>query len=140
MDKLSRNYSIGIGIIIILTLFSYFYENPEVSELNDLLEADSAVASYPYQFHVMELKNEIAVMSTPRSTDFPVQRALGLLYPNLANRKQNNPDLMKAQQKLATVQKQAKALVLSSPKVKSVRWELDKKWLSQYGISLGVGY
>jgi len=140
MDKLTRNYSIGMGVIFILIMISIFYENPETVALNNLLEADSAVARYPYQFRVIDLQNDIAVMSTPRSTAFPVQRALGLIYPHLANRSQDNPGVMKAQEKLATVQKRAKAIVLESDKVREVRWELDKNWLSQYGVSLSVGY
>lgn len=78
-------------------------------------------------------------MSTPRSSDFPVHRALGILFPHLSNRAQENPDIMEAQQELAKIQKRAKSIVMESGKVKSVQWELDKNWLIQNGIQLGSG-
>jgi hypothetical protein len=140
MDKFTRNYSIILGIIVLVVLVWALYEDPQVSDLNDLLKQDSEVASYPYQFQVLRLQNGIAIMSTPRSSAFPVHRALGILFPRLANRAQNNLDVMEAQQELARIQKRAKAIVLESVNVKSVRWELDKSWLSQHGIQLGPGF
>lgn len=140
MDKFTRNYSIVLGVIVLVILAWALYEDPQVSDLNDLLEQDTEVAAYPYQFQVLRLQNGIAIMSTPRSSDFPVHRALGILFPHLASRAQDNPDVMEAQQELARIQKRAKAIVLESVNVKSVRWELDKSWLSQQGIQLGPGF
>lgn len=140
MDKFTRNYSIILGIIVLVVLVWALYEDPQVSNLNNLLEQDSQVAGYPYEFQVLRLQNGIAIISTPRSSAFPVHRALGILFPNLANRTQDNPDVMEAQQELARIQKRAKAIVLESDKVSNVRWELDKNWLSQYGIQLGPGF
>lgn len=140
MDKFTRNYSIILGVIALFVLVWVLYEDPQVSDLNDLLEQDSAVAGYPYRFKVLRLQNGIAIVSTPRSSDFPVHRALGILFPNLANRAQDNPDVMQAQQTLAEIQKQVKAIVMKSDKVKGIRWELDKNWLSQHGINLSAGY
>ena len=137
MDRFTRNYSIVLGGILLVVLAWAFYEDPQVSDLNDLLEHDREIASYPYQFQVLRIQNDIAVMSTPRSSEFPVHRALGILFPRLANRAQDNPDVMKAQQELARIQKRAQAIVMNSGKVKSVRWELDKDWLSQHGVPLG---
>jgi hypothetical protein len=42
---------------------------------------------------------------------------------------------MKAQQTLAEVQKQVKAIVIKSGKVNGLRWELDKNWISQQGYN-----
>jgi len=140
MDKFTRNYSIILGAIVLVLLVWVLYEDPLVSDLNDLLEQDSAVAGYPYQFKVLRLQNGIAIVSTPRSSAFPVHRALGILFPNLANRAQDNPDVMKAQQTLAGIQKQVKAIIVKSGKVNSVRWELDKNWISRHGIQLGPGF
>jgi hypothetical protein len=140
MDRFTRNYSIVLGVILLVVLAWAFYEDPLVSDLNDLLEQDAEVAGYPYQFQVLRIQNDIAVMSTPRSNEFPVHRALGILFPHLARRAQDNPDIMKAQQELARIQKRAKAIVIESGKVKSIRWELDKNWLSQHGIQIGQGF
>ena len=139
MDKFTRNYSIILGIIVLVVLIWVLYEDPQVSDLNDLLEQDSEVSNYPYQFQVLRLQNGIAIMSTPRSSAFPVHRALGILFPQLKNRAQDNPDVMEAQQGLARIQKRAKAIVMESGKVNSVRWEIDKNWLSQHGIQLSPG-
>lgn len=139
IDKFTRNYSIVLGAIVLILLVWALYEDPLVSDLNDLLEQDSVVAGYPYRFRVLGLENGLAIISTPRSFDFPVHRALGILFPNLANRAQDNPDVMQAQQLLAEIQKRVKAIVMQSGKVKGIRWELDKNWLSQHGIQLGPG-
>ncbi len=138
MDRFTRNYAITLGVILAVVLAWMLYEDPEVSDLNSLLEQDSEVAAYPYRFQVLALNKGIAVVSTPRSSEFPVQRALGLLYPALANRAQDDPDLMKAQQALAHVQKRVAAIVEGSDKVKRVRWELDRNWLSQHGVQPGL--
>ena len=140
MDKFTRNYSIILGIIVLVVLVWALYEDPLVSDLNDLLEQDSEVVGYPYQFQVLRFQNGVAIMSTPRSSAFPVHRALGILFPNLASRAQDNPDLMQAQQELARIQKRAKTIVMESGKVNSVRWELDKNWLNQHGVQLGPGF
>jgi len=140
VDKFTRNYSIVLGAIVIVVLAWILYEDPQVAVLNDLLEADAEVDNYPYQFQVTELRNGIATMHTPRSSSFPVHRALGLLFPQLATRAQDNPDVMEAQQELANIQKRAKEIVMESDKVKSVRWKLDKNWLSQHGMQLDTGF
>ena len=140
MDRFTRNYSIILGVIILIALTWALYEDPEVSDLNELLEQDSEVTGYAYQFQVLRIQSGIAIMSTPRSSEFPVYRALGILFPNLANRAQDNPDVMKAQQELARIQKRAQAIVMESGKVNSVRWELDKDWLNLHGVQLGSGF
>ncbi len=136
MDRFTRNYSINLSICVLIMLVWALYEDPQVSDLNHLLEQDTEIFGYPYRFQIIRLQNRVATISTPRSTDFPVYKALGIIYPHLANRTQDNPDIMKAQQKLAQIQKRAKAIVMKSDKAISIRWELDKDWLSQHGIYL----
>ncbi|MCP3672157.1 MAG: hypothetical protein GY814_17350 [Gammaproteobacteria bacterium] len=139
MDRFTRNYSIGLGICVLIVLVWALYEDPQVSDLNQLLKQDRGVTDYPYQFQVIRLQNGVATMSTPRSTEFPVFRALGIIYPHLANRAQDNPEMMKAQQELAQTQKRAKAIVIESDLAVSVRWELDRDWISQHGVYLNQG-
>ncbi len=134
MDKFTRNYSIFLAVIALVSLVWALYEDPQVSEINDLLEQDKVVSSYPYKFHLLRLKNGVAVITTPRNSEFPVFKALGILYPHLANREQDNPDLMEAQQQMAEVQKRVKRIVMETGKVKQVRWELDREWLANHGI------
>jgi gamma-glutamyltranspeptidase len=139
MDRFTRNYIVVLAVIGLAALVWALYEDPKVAELNDLLEADTALAAYAYQFRVLRLENGIATMSTPRSSAFPVYRALGILHPPLAGRSQDDPDLMKAQAELARLQKRARAMVVASPGVNNVRWELDDDWLAQHGVQTGVG-
>ena len=135
MDRFTRNYSIFLGVIVLLLMVWALYEDPAVSELNELLEQDRVVSSYPYRFHVLRIENRVAVMSSPRDSMFPMYKALGIIYPHLANRAQNNPDLMQAQEQMVKVQKQAKRIVVESGKVARIRWELDREWLSSRGIT-----
>lgn len=137
MDRFTRNYSIFLGILLLGLLFWVFYENPQVRELNGLLERDSEVAAYPYRFRVLRLENGIAVMGTPRSAEFPAFRALGILFPELANRAQDDPELMQAQQTMARIQEHARSIVLDSGKARRVLWELDTNWLTGHGVVPG---
>lgn len=136
MDRFTRNYSIAAGMVLLLILVWIFYEDPLVSELNDRLAREAEVTAYPYRFRVQRLQNGAAVLSTPRSSAFPVQRALGVLFPKLATKAQDDPALIAAQQELATIQKRVQEVVMQSGKVKSVRWELDRDWLGEHGIYL----
>lgn len=136
MDKFTRNYSIFLGGVLLIWLAWALYEDPRVSELNGLLEQDKMVSSYPYKFRLLRVQNGVAVLSTPRTSEFPVYKALGIIFPHLANRTQDNPDIVKAQQQLAEVQKRAKQIVIESGKVKQIRWELDRQWLTDHGVTL----
>lgn len=139
MDSFTRNYSIFLAVVTLAILAWVFYEPAEVSELNDLLSQDSEISAYPYRFKVTSLENGIATISSPRSVEYPVFKALGLIYPELANRKQDDPKLMNAQDQLATVQKKVASTVTNAPTVKAIRWELDKDWLSDHGVQIGLG-
>ncbi len=117
-------------------LFWALYEAPEVRHLNDLLQADREVESFPYQFRVVAVKNGIATMHTPRSAAVPVVRIMGILYPHLAGRSADSPDFQKAQLELARIQKKAKQIVISDPGIKAVHWSLDRDWLAGHGVIL----
>ena len=83
MDTFTRNYSIALVVIGAILLFRLFYEPPGVSLLNDRLADNAELAAYPYRFRVLTLEEGVASMSTPRSAEFPVYRALPLLFPEL---------------------------------------------------------
>jgi len=138
MDKFTRNYAIVLAIVGLVILAFVLYEDPQVSDLNDLLEQDQAVSKYAYRFRVLRVGNGIAVVSTPRSSAFPVYRALGILKPHLANRSQDDPDIMVAQQELADIQKRVRTVVMKSNEINRVQWELDRNWFSQHGVQLGA--
>jgi hypothetical protein len=138
MDRFTRNYSIGLGIVVVTLLGLWIYSiwSPRVWELNDLLEADSTLADYPYQFRVRSLDNGVATLSTPRSPAFPAIQFLALIQPELAGLDQADPKMIAAQQALIDHQKRAMALVEAQPDVRSVTWELDVKWLAEHGVQV----
>ena len=136
MDKFSRNYSIVLAIVVGALLFLFTHKNPELAEMNALLDADSELAAYPYTFRVLRIEDRVAIMTTPRSPEFPAYRALGLLFPDLANLPQEDPRLMQGQLVMAGIQEHARDIVLKTGHVSQVEWEIDKKWLSGHGVQL----
>ncbi len=138
MDRFTRNYSIILTVLVIALFAWVLHENPEVSKLNKLLEEDQELINYPYPFRVLSLENGIATLGSPRSVEFPAYRTLGILFPHLAGRPPNDPELTKAQQELARIQQKARAIVMASAKARSVKWQLDKNWLTMHGAQILV--
>ena len=99
-------------------------------------QGSSGLQAYPYKFRVLKVVGETAYLSTPRNTDVPAYKALGALFPGLNTKDPNNPDFIAAQHHLAEVQSEARAIVLSQPGIKDVRWELDREWLSSHYIEI----
>ncbi|MCL2635653.1 MAG: hypothetical protein FWD50_03360, partial [Betaproteobacteria bacterium] len=92
--------------------------------------------NYPYQFQVLRVEGDAAVMSTPRNFDVPAFRMLGVLYPHINVKDNNNPEFIAVERLLGQVQDEAKDIVLAQPGIESVRWELDRNWLRRQGIAL----
>jgi hypothetical protein len=107
---------------------------PDAWALDRVLESDATLASYPYRFRVVAFDDGVATLSTPRSFDIPAYRFLGIIHPNLANKMDNDPAMIAAQQDLIDHQKRAQGLILAQPDVQSVEWELDTQWLAAHGI------
>jgi len=136
LDRGTKIYAAVLGAIVLGLVFLALYEPPIVANLNDRLEADEQVGSFPYAFRVLRIDNGTAVMSTPRSSAVPVAQVLDKIFPGLGNADPASPLFQELQEQLATVQKRAKAIVLEDPDIKRVQWELDRDWLSTYGITL----
>ena len=134
MDKFTRNYSIILAVTVVLVLVWVLYESPGTSRLNALLSENAEVASYPYRFRVIDLKNGVATMSTPRSADFSAYRALAILYPELRNQAPDSPAMLDAQGEMARVQGIARKIVVGSDDVSRVIWKLDENWLRSEGV------
>lgn len=109
-------------------------EDPQVAALNEAIRQDAALLAYPYQFHIVRVVDDTAVMATPRSPKAPAFQALKLIHPSLQGRSPESPDFMQAQQELADLQSRAREIVLQQPGIRAVKWELDKDWLASYGI------
>jgi hypothetical protein len=138
MDKFTRNYSIVLGLIVVVLVAVFMYEDPQIQSLNDRLLQDTRLSTYPYKFRVLRLENGVATMTTPRSAEFPAFRALGLLFPSLDGLPQDDTRLMQGQLDMAQLQEYAKGMVLDAEFVEHVVWELDTQWLGRHDIEVIV--
>jgi hypothetical protein len=137
MDRFTRNYLIILGSIAAIIIIAWLATlSPRVWELNGLLEDDPQLSAYPYRFEVLSLDNGVATLTTPRSPQVPAVRFLGILYPQLANRRDNDPDVIAAQKELAEHQGRAKELILAQPDVDRVQWQIDTAWYAEHGVVL----
>lgn len=127
-------------VIALLVALDWAIRRPDARtrELNDVLatQASERLRSYPYQFQVLRVEGDTAVMSTPRNFDAPAFRMLGVLYPNINVKDHNNPEFIAVERLLGQVQDEAKDLVLAQPGIKAIRWELDRNWLRRQGIEI----
>jgi len=139
LDRSTRNYALFLLALALSLIALALYEPPVVRELNKRLKQDPQVSAFPYEFRVLRLEGTVAIMSTPRSPAIPVERILGILFPEVAGQPGDSPTFQKAQQQLATVQTRARDLVLEDPRVKRIQWELDGNWLMQHGIHPPAG-
>lgn len=135
MDKFTRNYLIILGGIALLVLGLVLYESPMVWKLNGQLKDNETLAEYPYQFRVVDFRNGVATVTSPRAANFGAFRALRILFPELADEPDDSPRLYAAQQELASVQALAAELIVAHPDVSRVAWTLDRRWLNNNGIN-----
>ncbi len=136
MDRGTKIYALILGVFTLTLAVVFLYESPKVSDLNEQLSSIHSIKEFPYHFKVIRIDNRTAVMSTPRSTDVPVARVLGILFPQVKGLSTQSPEFQKAQKKLATVQNLARITVINDNEIDKVRWELDRSWLLQHGISI----
>ena len=135
MDTFTRRYLMVLGAAVVVALVWWLATSDQrVSELNDVLEENATVAAYPYTFRVLALDNGIARMSSPRSAQMSAIQGLRILFPELQNASAISPQMMAAQEELASVQSLAARLVTEQQGVNSVRWELDEPWLARHGV------
>jgi hypothetical protein len=126
--------------IALLVALDWAIRRPDgqTRQLNDALvdKASPQLKAYPYQFRVLRVEGDTAVMSTPRNFDAPAFRMLGKLYPDINVKDHNNPKFIEVERLLGRVQDEAKDIVLAQPGIASVRWELDRDWLQRRGIEV----
>ena len=137
LDDFTKRYLVGLLVVAMLGLGWWISSwDRRVSQLNAILEEDSELASYPYQFRVISLENGIAEMSSPRSAEVPVIQFLRIAYPEFRNRSVLDEPVMAAQDRLVEMQSRAAKLVSDQPDVRAVRWTLDRQWYQSQGVYL----
>ncbi|MDP3537847.1 MAG: hypothetical protein Q8S26_03995 [Azonexus sp.] len=127
-------------VIALLVALDWAIRRPDsrTRELNDIIatQASPQLKNYPYKFYVLRVEGKTAVMSTPRNFDAPAFRMLGVLYPDINVKDNNNPAFIAVERLLGQVQDEVKAIVLAQPEISDVRWELDRAWLRRQGIEI----
>ncbi|MBR9871594.1 MAG: hypothetical protein GYB26_10680 [Gammaproteobacteria bacterium] len=119
-----------LTVMIVAALFVGWiaWRGFEVTSLNDQLKADKVVSSYPYQHRVLRVEGDTATISSLRSHSLSTQQALSVVFPGMTHLADTHRDWQKAERELAQVQARAGDIVLASPSINRVRWELDENW------------
>jgi len=87
---------------------------PRIWHLNGVLDADPQLSAFPYRFRVLAVSDGTATVTSPRTPDMPAVRFLGILRPELASRREDDPAVVAAQQDLAALQGRARDLLLAA--------------------------
>jgi hypothetical protein len=114
----------------------FFFFDFRVYQLNNILEQDPQISSYPYEFSVVSFDDGIAKISSPRSGKVSAVTVLRAMFPELRNKSDDSPQMIQAQQNLAKVQSQVATIIKLEEDVKRVSWELDEYWLQNKGIQV----
>ncbi|MET0071533.1 MAG: hypothetical protein ABW096_15970 [Candidatus Thiodiazotropha sp.] len=137
LDRGTKIYAAVLAIICLSLLLTWMLTlDMRLEEIDDMIDRDSKIASYPYPFRALEIEGTTAVLSSPRSNAMPAVRFLGLIKPRLKNLDEQDPALIAAQKELAEVQSRVRKLVLRRNDIDSVSWRLDKEWYAEKGILL----
>mgnify|MGYP001824976291 FL=1 len=135
MDQFTRRYLYILSAAVIVGFLLWLSNlNPRIGELNYILEADEQLATYPYQFRVLSLDTGVARMTSPRSAQMSAIQGLRIMFPELEGKSPVSPEMIAAQERLASIQTRAAGLVKAQEDVRSVQWILDEQWLSRNGV------
>jgi len=135
MDRGTKIYAVVLALVTLALAITFLYESPKVSQLNNRLQAVSSLQQFPYHFKVMRVEGQTAIVSSPRSTEVPVSRILGFLFPAVKGLSPQSDEFQQAQKILADHQILAQKTILSDSEISQVSWQLDRSWLMQHGIS-----
>lgn len=121
-------------------LLDWVIQRPDsrTRELNAAIATtgSNALKNYPYPFHVLRVEGSKAVMGTPRSREVSVGKAISIIHPDINVLDTNDPAFIGAQKELAGLQFEAKDIVLAQPGIKTVVWEIDRRWLGSHGVDV----
>lgn len=119
-----------ILVMVVAALFVGWlgWRGMTVINLNNGIQEHSELADYPYPFRVLRLEGSTAVMSTLRSPRIATSEALRELFPSLRGVNENSREFQRVEREFARLQARASEVVLASPSVERIRWELDANW------------
>jgi hypothetical protein len=135
LDRGTKIYAGVLGGILLIGIVAWLFSlDFRLGEIDEMLQQDSEIGAYAYKFRALEISGKTAVMSSPRSTSTPAVRFLAMIKPNLANKSEQDPEVIAAQKELGALQSKVRELVLRRPDIDNVRWRLDKEWYANRGI------
>jgi len=127
-----------IIVMIVATLFAAWlgWRGVTVISLNNAIQSHEELADYPYPFRVLRVDGQTAVMSTLRSPQVPTTEALPALFPNLRGVREDQREFRRVEREFAHLQAKASEIVLETPRISRIRWELDENWYYLNGMKL----
>ncbi len=135
LDRGTKIYAGILGAILLTGIIAWLFSlDSRLGEIDDMLDEDPELAAYPYHFRALAIQGSTAVMSTPRSTSLPAVRFLGMIKPGLANKSEQDPDVIAAQKELGALQSKVRKLVTSREDIDKVKWRLDRDWYASRGV------
>ena len=113
LDRGTKIYiAVLVGIALAILIAWLLGSDTRAWEINDRLEEDPELSTYPFPFRVIEISNGVAVVASPRSVDVPAMRFLSLVEPGLRNADPNSAAAIAAQKKLGEIQGRVRKLAL----------------------------
>lgn len=135
LDRGTKIYAGVLGSLIGLGLLAWLLTlDFRLGEIDEMLKQDKQLAAYPYTFKALQIKGTTAIISTPRTSAVPAVKFLGMLYPQLSRKSEQDPEVIAAQKQLGKIQGKVRELVLSRDDIERVSWRIDKEWYSQKGL------
>ncbi|MEJ2620235.1 MAG: hypothetical protein P8163_08225 [Candidatus Thiodiazotropha sp.] len=135
LDRGTKIYAGVLGSLVGLGLLAWLLTlDFRLGEIDEMLKQDTQLAAYPYTFKALEIKGTTAIMSTPRTSAVPAVKFLGMIYPQLRRKSEQDPEVIAAQKQLGKIQGRVRELVLSREDIERVSWRIDKAWYQEKGI------
>lgn len=135
LDRGTKIYTAVLAGLLLTGLLGWLLTHDRrLGEIDEMLYQDPEIAAYPYRFRVLEIRGTTAIVSTPRSASMPAVKFLALIKPGLIHKSEQDPEVMEAQQELATLQGKVRKQILRRDDIDAVSWRLDKRWYAEKGI------
>jgi hypothetical protein len=135
LDRGTKIYASVLGSIVALGLLAWASTlDFRLGDIDEMLQKDKEISAYPYTFKALEIKGTTAIISTPRTRAVPAVKFLGMIYPGLSNKSEQDPEVIAAQKQLGVIQGKVRKLVLTREDIDSVSWRIDKDWYSKKGV------
>jgi hypothetical protein len=139
LPKLTLIHWLVIAVVAAFVV-DWLVQRPDsrARDINAVIESQGSAAlhNYPYQFRVIRVSGNTAVLSTPRNVKVPAMRFLKVIHPEIDTLNSNDPAFIAIEKELAAVQTEVMNLAKAQPGIKGVQWELDKAWLAKHGIDV----